>query len=449
MKIPTYARYDYVNRKASEFLAQYEINSFPIDPMLIIKQEQWGIQKYSDLMIAFNCSVEQVCKCLRSLDGYTMYDENNYTIAYNDVGKTVERIRFTQMHEIGHIYLNHLVDFEKTCIQRGGLTKAEDQVLENEANAFARNVLAPAPIVEKLQHKNNSALTQYYGLSNGAAKTRLDLFSKDKQSFGTQGLTPKIVEQFIIFINKKKCKTCNHSFISKSANYCPICGNSTIKWGDGELRYVKYLYETDNDGKLTICPTCKNEDVHMGDYCPICGRSLVNKCDYYEGNQYDSQNGCGKILAPNARFCPDCGLSSRFNQYQWLPDWQVEKDELEKMIVSDEIAIPRAQLEDLMMIYNDWGKIVQGLGGAMRPSFRETVVEPSGENCLCIVFSNSDNYAIGSRPTVVGKLEEYIRETYGKELYFKTRMRNTGEQTKKVYVCNDEAFIHVNNSVSD
>ena len=63
---------------------------------------------------------------------------------------------------------------------------------------------------------------------------------------------------------------------------------------------------------------------------------------------------------------------------------------------------PSAQVEDLNLIRNEWGKIVREMGMSIRPSFRDTVVEPSGDSCLCIVFSNAANYAIGSRPSVLG-----------------------------------------------
>ena len=54
------------------------------------------------------------------------------------------------------------------------------------------------------------------------------------------------------------------------------------------------------------------------------------------------------------------------------------------------------------MIRNEWGKIVRDMGMSIRPSFRETVVEPAGDSCLCIVFNDPMNFAIGSRPSVLG-----------------------------------------------
>ncbi len=115
------------------------------------------------------------------------------------------------------------------------------------------------------------------------------------------------------------------------------------------------------------------------------------------------------------------------------------------------VAIPQAQLEDLNLIRQDWGKIIREQGGSIRPSFRDTVLEPSGDSCLCIVFSNSDSYAIGSRPTVLGTLEKYVEEQYGKTMYFKARLRNAGERLNTIYVSDEELknAIHMDITMED
>ena len=143
MKIPQYARYEYCNKRACDFLEEFHIKSFPIDVESIIHQKNWGFVKYSELMKEFNCSRTRVIHILGSKDGFTIWDESNYTISYNDDPSFGDRTRFTLMHEIGHIYLHHLTDFEATKLYRGSLTKQENKILENEANAFARNVLVP------------------------------------------------------------------------------------------------------------------------------------------------------------------------------------------------------------------------------------------------------------------------------------------------------------------
>ncbi|MCI8454823.1 MAG: DNA polymerase III subunit gamma/tau [Lachnospiraceae bacterium] len=102
------------------------------------------------------------------------------------------------------------------------------------------------------------------------------------------------------------------------------------------------------------------------------------------------------------------------------------------------IVLPRAQLEDLEQIRGEWGKLVREMGMSIRPCFRETVVEPAGEGCLCVVFSNKMNFEMGSRPSVIGDLERHVEERLGKTLYFKTRLQESGERMDTRYISDEE-----------
>lgn len=137
-----------------------------------------------------------------------------------------------------------------------------------------------------------------------------------------------------------------------------------------------------------------------------------------------------------------------------LPDRPGVGGELPETPVSvppREVAISRAQLEDLQLIRNEWGKIVRNLGGVIRSCFRDTTVEPSGESCLCVVFGSLDNYEIGRRPTIMGELETYVKNTYGKDIYFKTRLIGNGERVDTVYVSDEELKnrIHMDITIED
>ncbi len=114
-----------------------------------------------------------------------------------------------------------------------------------------------------------------------------------------------------------------------------------------------------------------------------------------------------------------------------------------------QVELPRAQLEDLQLIRNDWGKIVRALGGTIRASFRDTVVEPAGDGCLCVVFSSADHFEIGRRPTIMGQLENYVKNTYGKDIYFKVRLLGNGERTDTVYVSDEELRAHVHADIEE
>lgn len=319
MNIPKYARYNYCSQKACEFLEQYKIKTFPINPFEIIQTEKYGLMKYSELMTEFNCSLDRVCTCLRSSDGKAILEGQYYSIAYNDF-KSSTRIRFTLMHELGHIYLNHLVDFEKTEMLRDGKTTSglsiqEYKVLENEANAFARNVLSPVSMFLTLKDKSIQNVSWTFGISPAAAETRIDFINKDAEIIKDLNLSQRVMLVYHRFMNKQKCTICNTQFFYKY-KYCPICGSkNTLEWGDGN-KMIYPLLETHENGKLRECPNCQNEETDIeGEFCQICGENLVNRCINKE-----CKNNI-EILPSNARYCPICGNQSLFYHNNLLKAW--------------------------------------------------------------------------------------------------------------------------------
>lgn len=318
MNIPSYARYEYCNQKACEFLEHYNIATFPIDVEKIIHLNHWGLVRYSELMEKFKLTRNSVIRCLGSNDGYTIWDGSNYTISYNDDEYLGERTRFTLMHEIGHIYLNHLIDFGTTKIYRGSLTKSEYKVLENEANAFARNVLIPTAILQRLRVKNVPNIAQYFGVTYTAAKTRLNFYSADESLNKNQNLIQRLQKIVYKFYYKKFCATCGYYTVSSKIRFCPICGNQNLKRGEGYMIYPKL--DSYENGKLKECPRCKNEETNIeGDYCQICGKPIINRC---------SDNYCtyDKALPTNARYCPICGNSSTFFNAGYLKEWNAKEE---------------------------------------------------------------------------------------------------------------------------
>lgn len=104
----------------------------------------------------------------------------------------------------------------------------------------------------------------------------------------------------------------------------------------------------------------------------------------------------------------------------------------------ERVSLPAAQMEDLNLIRNQWGKIVRSLGPIETRYFRDTVVEPGGEGCLTIVFMDSMSYEVGKRPKTMTALEQYVASNYGKSIYFKTRLAGQGERFDTIYVTEDE-----------
>ena len=115
------------------------------------------------------------------------------------------------------------------------------------------------------------------------------------------------------------------------------------------------------------------------------------------------------------------------------------------------VALPKAQLEDLKLVRNEWGKLVRSAGGGARSYLRDTVVEPGGDSCLTIVFMDPMNYDMGKRPTVIGQLEQLVQEKYGRSIYFKTRLAGRGELLNTIYVTEEElgSKIHMDITYED
>ena len=137
-EIPTNPRFAYAAAKAYTTLLEFGLNKFPI------KAEQ-VIEEFSDIVEIMPCSKAK--KELDSEDPFNLHklkaearalkrrDSDIYLIIYDDDPSiTYERVNWTILHELAHIILGHLDDFDLTGLFRGGITKKEYGVLEVEAN---------------------------------------------------------------------------------------------------------------------------------------------------------------------------------------------------------------------------------------------------------------------------------------------------------------------------
>lgn len=315
--IPKYARYNYCIAKSIEFLLDENIKSFPYDSDFIIKKHKWSRLKYSQLATIYDIEMKDIIDTYGSKDGYSIFSGRNYTIAYNDK-QLPRRIYFTKLHEIGHIYLKHFLDFKETIINRSNMSGKQYKVLENEANCFARNVIAPAIIVKHLNLDTPQKISSYFAITETAAKTRLDLLDLDYKYINSNNEN-KLLYFWNDSIYKNCCLNCGHGFISKASIHCPVCGHNRLTWGDEKMIYDSI--ELQENGKAIICPTCNNEHTDIdGAYCQVCGTHITNVC-----------TNCNTVLLGEARYCSHCGSESTFFIDALLRDWKVVKTEQEEL----------------------------------------------------------------------------------------------------------------------
>lgn len=338
MRFPTSARYKNIMEAVKLFFIKENITDFPIDPIQIINKNGWGLLPYSVLAKNFNISVEEVVDTFQSEDGCVMLDKDNYTIAYNDSRNSEGRIRFTLMHEIGHIYLNHLIDFDETMQKRSALTKSKYDILEREAHAFARNALAPTAVINQLKKlkKDKSVnfvdLMYCFKITQPAAKTRLDFMDWDSTHAMIYGSS--YLEQFSKYIHSiihaNHCLQCKNFFTHENANFCPVCGHNKFSKRKGNDIMIYKGYELNDKGFPHDCPRCGNEEIFNGEYCKICGLHLVNRCtNIHYDRDGDLEWQCKTITKGinadgNARHCIECGGHTTYLVNELLVPWDVE-----------------------------------------------------------------------------------------------------------------------------
>ena len=104
---------------AHRFLDEFGIKWLPVNPEDIIDQRpNWRMKYVSQLAYETGQTEEHILHhVMRSQDGLSMYDVKNdsYCIIINAADYIPEgRILWTKLHEIGHIYLGHLVKYKVT-----------------------------------------------------------------------------------------------------------------------------------------------------------------------------------------------------------------------------------------------------------------------------------------------------------------------------------------------
>ncbi|MCL9634625.1 ImmA/IrrE family metallo-endopeptidase [Bacillus zanthoxyli] len=296
------------------------------------------IKSYSWFAKKRNMTLEEVCEFANSDEGCCWYikSKNKYIILYNDTVENVGRIRWTIAHELGHFMLKHNEISNKSVYARNSLTEEEYVVFEKEANCFARNLLAPAPVVYQLRPINPHSISEVFHISYEAANNVYSFLTNGLRRGFSYSQNHVILRTFERFIFKykyaKTCNICSYHFVEKDTQYCPICGGHSFTKGEVDNMIYSKI-ELDEFNRAVICPNCTNEHI-VGDYCHVCGKYIVNKCtgfpadklyEIFKGTWHEIEKGCGEILSGDARFCPKCGSTSTFSEARILTQWAEEK----------------------------------------------------------------------------------------------------------------------------
>ena len=304
--IPDQPREMWVIKKARTFIRQAGICWLPVNPLEICKQFGWEI--FTAYQAAHRAGVSRE-SVLSGQDSDVYYWCGRYKIIYNEQAYKY-RITYSIAHEIGHIILGHLVDFEKTRLSRGGLSDSEYWMLEREADIFAAELLMPMPILHALKADKPESIMLICRVSWTTANLRCIEIRRSCVA-GDFDDDHWMQKQFAMHLYR-----------------VPVCINSRKRFTGiekhlpGVMRITRKLLhvETDSNSRFLACPKCGNTRFsEHASYCRLCGMYLYNNCTREEENQGWLE--CGKINPGDARYCEYCGAQTRLMELGLLMTW--------------------------------------------------------------------------------------------------------------------------------
>jgi Zn-dependent peptidase ImmA (M78 family) len=186
-----YAKYKNARNASWQCLIDYNISSLPV----IVTE----IAKKSNITVIDNSTVDFLSK---GQSGATIYQDNHFYIVYKD-SESSHRCRFTIAHELGHIFLGHLL----VGVPKYRTFDINDDA-ESSANVFARDLLAPACVLHELGITAAKDIAKICNISIESATYREQRMKEleKRKAWYLNPLEIKVKEQFEDFIKKKKAE---------------------------------------------------------------------------------------------------------------------------------------------------------------------------------------------------------------------------------------------------
>lgn len=174
-----YENYKKSRNAAWEILLACRVAELPVDLNAVLKHLEVRAYSYGrGRDILADAGLVDIAK---QVSGLTFYIGEQPVILFNDA-EAPQRIRFTIGHELGHIVLGH--------VQPGGHTRQNrepqpgDDPMEQAANRFAADLLAPACVLWGLDLHRAEDIARVCKISIQAARFRAErmeiLYKRDK-----------------------------------------------------------------------------------------------------------------------------------------------------------------------------------------------------------------------------------------------------------------------------
>ncbi len=219
-------RSDTAVRYACSVLQDYGVSRLPVDPLEVAGLAGISTLPLSEVMQNPSWLPWNLPAALGMTDAITIAYPSFFVI-YRDEVRDPGRLRWAISHELGHLFMNHFRDYPDQMSP--GFSA--DSGLEAEADIFARNLLAPVPLVDVIRYNRpRQARAPLFGLSRSAWMKRLDTLGEDR-AFVSAEMADGVLYPFRSFLLGRRCAACGKVFEDRhDRGKCPACGSEDLEW---------------------------------------------------------------------------------------------------------------------------------------------------------------------------------------------------------------------------
>lgn len=277
---------------AHRFMHEFSIRWLPVNPEDIIDQRpNWHLKYVDQVAYETGQTVEHILNhVMRSQDGLSLYDVRNdaYDIIINASDEIPPgRVLWTKVHEIGHIYLEHLEKNAVTELRKDELGAELYDQLEFEADLFAGEVLASKWLMRQMDIVSEKDITEICGLTDAAALSRYKRATED-YSYVPPNVTFTL-HQFEKYL--KEITVCADRSEIDLGHFAQI-NTPYPKFRKPMAPFLR---------KPGICPYCGQTHSLDAKFCSHCG-SPLNKMSVRHPGRH-----CWNRQPADAAFCEKCG----------------------------------------------------------------------------------------------------------------------------------------------
>ena len=219
-------RPDRAVRYACAVLADSGISRLPVDPFRLAADVGITLVPLSAIRDNPNWIPYNLPAALQMTRAVTL-SYPTFCIVYRDEDSTPDQLRHVLCHELGHLFMNHYRDYP----ERMEPGMPADNALEAEADSFARNLLAPVPVVDVIRfNRPRQARASLFGLDRPAWIHRLEAIDRDRASVD-EDMANTVLFLFRDYLLARRCTACGKTFSDEAqTDRCPFCGAEGADW---------------------------------------------------------------------------------------------------------------------------------------------------------------------------------------------------------------------------